>query len=37
MAGILGVDAIADVDALLEQQGIDREAEPDAPGAPAAE
>lgn len=26
MAGLLGVDAIEDVDALLEQQGVDREA-----------
>lgn len=41
MAGVLGVDAIADVDALLEQQGIDRsgdtEGQAGAAPAPAAE
>ena len=26
MAGVLGVDAIEDVDALLEEQGVEREA-----------
>lgn len=37
MAGVLGVDAIEDVDALLEAQGVGQAPAGDAPGAPAAQ
>ena len=33
MAGVLGVDAIEDVDALLKEQGLDNDAEAEAPAA----
>ncbi len=37
MAGVLGVDAIADVDALLEKQGVDREGDANSAATPAAQ